>query len=309
MLGSGGGAQCGHAIADAELRQRHYVHIAFHHQDAAGFFHGGAGFVEAVEVFAFIEQRGVRRVEVFGFGVVQHAAAEADNLPAAVADGEHDAVAEAVVVAAVFFNHHAAVDQRFGRVGGETLRQRPPAVGRIAQAVVGGDFVGEAAFFQVAFGCFAGGQLAGVEGGGLGGGFFQGLLALFAARARFGAFLPTFLLRHRHAGAVGQILHGFGEAQSLVFHDETDGRAVRAAAEAVVELFARADGERRGLFFVERAAGHVVGAAFLQRHALVDDVDNIGFGQQLVDEFAGNHASALGLGNGLRLPENHGGDF
>ena len=31
VLGGGGGAQCGHAVADAELRQRYYVHIAFHH--------------------------------------------------------------------------------------------------------------------------------------------------------------------------------------------------------------------------------------------------------------------------------------
>ncbi len=65
----------------------------------------------------------------------------------------------------------------------------------------------------------------------------------------------AFALRHLHAGAAGQFLDGVDEAHALVFHDEADGRAVRAAAEAVVELLGRADREGRRFLVVEGAAG------------------------------------------------------
>ena len=132
VFGAGGGAQCGHAVADAELRQRYHVHIAFYYQDASGVFNGGAGFKQAVEVAAFVEQGCFRRVEVFGLAFVEHAPAKADDLAALAADGKHNAVAKTVVVFAVFVNHHAAVYQCVAGVGLECFGQWLPAVGGVA---------------------------------------------------------------------------------------------------------------------------------------------------------------------------------
>ena len=293
MFGGGGGAQRGHAVADAELGQRHHVHIAFDDQNAAGFFDGGAPFMQAVEVAAFVEQRGVGRVEVFGFGVVKYAAAEADNLAARVADGKHDAVAEAVVIFAFIVDDHTAVDQRGVGVGLEHLGERLPAFGCVAQAVMFDDVGIEAALLQIVLRRRIEFELLAVEIGGRLGGFFQCLLFFLAFGALLGIVGSAFYVRHRHAGAVGQILHRFAEAQSLILHDKTDGRAVCAAAEAVVKLFAGAHRKRRRFFFVKGAAGHIICAAFFQRYVLVDDVDDIDFGQQLVYEIGWNHGGVF----------------
>ena len=47
-----------------------------------------------------------------------------------------------------------------------------------------------------------------------------------------------------------------------VLHQEADGVAVLAAAEAVVELLGRADAEGGRFFAVEGAQPHEIGAAF-----------------------------------------------
>src|SRR5690606_27285393 len=50
------------------------------------------------------------------------------------------------------------------------------------------------------------------------------------------------------------------------------------------------DGERRGLFRMEGAAGAVVGAGLLERHVALDDVDDVDAIQQLLDKAVRNHA-------------------
>ena len=57
-----------------------------------------------------------------------------------------------------------------------------------------------------------------------------------------------------------------------MLHQEPDGRAVRAAAEAVVELLGRRDRERRRLLAVERAQPEPVRPALLQLHVAADHV-------------------------------------
>ena len=81
-----------------------------------------------------------------------------------------------------------------------------------------------------------------------------------------------------------------GEAQAVVFHQEAQRRAVRAAAEAVIELLVRAHGERRRLLVVERTARLVVLAGFLERDAAVDEIDDIDPIEQIIDERLGNPA-------------------
>ena len=101
---------------------------------------------EAVELAALREQRRLRRVQVFGLALAQHAPAEADHVAAAVVDREHDAVAKAVVaLAAVAVRSPAPRFRARGRRSREHGRQRLPVVRRIADAEARGDFAGQAA--------------------------------------------------------------------------------------------------------------------------------------------------------------------
>ncbi|MNQ42737.1 hypothetical protein D3C85_564450 [compost metagenome] len=71
-------------------------------------------------------------------------------------------------------------------------------------------------------------------------------------------------------------------------HDEAEGVAAGAAAEAVIELLVGADAERRSLFLVERAAGSVIFAGLFQLQARADHIDDVGAVQKVVNEALGN---------------------
>ena len=73
----------------------------------------------------------------------------------------------------------------------------------------------------------------------------------------------------------GKIFDGVREAKPLMLHQKADSRAVGAAAEAVVELFARAYRERGRLLFMKWTTGGVIGTGFFKRHHTVDDFDDI----------------------------------
>src|SRR5690606_13807731 len=77
-----------------------------------------------------------------------------------------------------------------------------------------------------------------------------------------------------------------------VLHQEADRRAMRAAAETVIELLGRAHRERRRLLPVERTQAEEIGARFLQPHRAPDDVDDVDPGEQILDECLRNHRRA-----------------
>ena len=210
-------------------------------------------------------------------------------------------MAEAVVLAAFVVQHHAAVYQRRARIRLEHLGQRRPAFGRVADAVMRDDFGRQAASRHILPCLRRTRQLLLVKRAGCLHHLFQCLLLLFFG-GTLGSGLWVFFadIGHAHAHAVSQKLHGFDKAQTLVLHHKADGRPVRAAAEAMVKLLAGAHGKAGRFFFVERAARHIVRPALFQRNVLVDDIDNIGFGQQVVNEVLGNHKAETGnKGNGL----------
>ena len=84
--------------------------------------------------------------------------------------------------------------------------------------------------------------------------------------------------RQRHSGAGCQFAHDLYEAHVGIVHQESDGSAVGAAAETVVELFILADGKGGGLLVMKRAAGVIVFSGFFQSDPLIDQIDNIGSG-------------------------------
>ena len=71
------------------------------------------------------------------------------------------------------------------------------------------------------------------------------------------------------------------KTEAIKLHEKANSRAVRAAAKAVVELFALADRERGGLFAVKWAARLVVRAFLFQWHARFDHIDNVDASQQV----------------------------
>jgi len=81
--------------------------------------------------------------------------------------------------------------------------------------------------------------------------------------------------RHLQAHLTRQILDRFEEGHALVAHQKTDGAAVLAAAEAMIKLLVGADRERRGFFFVERTTGLVILTGLFERHAPIDQLDDI----------------------------------
>ncbi len=112
------------------------------------------------------------------------------------------------------------------------------------------------------------------------------------------------LARQFEAGALRQVRHRIEKPHLLVLHEKADHGAVRAAAEAVIELLVGAHPEGRRFLAVERAAGLVFAAGFLQRHARADDLDDIGTRDDFVDERlwnAAGHGPACGQPPSLAL--------
>ncbi len=140
----------GDRVFDAVLRERDDVHVALDDDDRARVADRVAREKEPVELAALREQRRLRRIEVLGLAVAEHAAAEADHLAAAVVDREHDPVAEPVVaLAAIAGDHEPGGFERRVVVAVERRGQRLPGVGRVADAESRGDRAGEAALLQV----------------------------------------------------------------------------------------------------------------------------------------------------------------
>ncbi len=187
----------------------------------------------------------------------QYAAAEADDPAAAVSDREHDAVAESVIALAVVVLNQPGLVQPADRlrVRAELVEQVGPARRGEADPELGGDLAADAPAAQILGAAGRVGvaaQLPGIEAGGL----FERVVD----RAEIGAAVFAGLARDLEADRLGQGLDRLGEVQTFVLHQKAERGAVRPAAEAVIELLARADGEGGGLLVVEGAAGLVFAA-------------------------------------------------
>src|SRR6185369_11488013 len=101
MLGRRRSAQRRNRVRNASLMKAHDVHVTFNDEQASQGSRSLARLVQTVQLAAFVEELGLRRVEVFRLALVEHATAEADRTAARIADREHDAIAEAVVVAGI----------------------------------------------------------------------------------------------------------------------------------------------------------------------------------------------------------------
>jgi len=216
--------------------------------------------------------------------ILQGAAAEADHASAAVMDGEHDAVAEFVVLAFVPLAQQSRSLQQIRLVlaAAKLAQQTIPAGGSIADLVSLDDVRAQAALLQVGNGMRVLRELFAVPRAGGSQHFKQGSLG---PRGRTGFTWDV------EACLPGQLFHRIDELETFKIHHEADGRTVGSAAEAVIKLLLRADGKRRCFLAVERAAGLEFLAGAPQWHAPADQFDDIDAAKQLLDEGFGYQAA------------------
>ena len=303
VVGGGAGAKGSHCVVDAGLRQSHHVHVTLDHHEPCHLAQGLARFVKTVKLAAFVEERGFRAVEVFRLALVDDATTETDDATARIADGEHDTVTEAVVVAGaacvlrIAFNQHARGHQGLAprRSGAEGIQHIVPAVACVAQCETVNRFAGQAALLEVGARTLVFAERRPVM---LGDVHHQRVEVVVAAV--FGASLRAFT-RNFQTRTPGEFFHGLNEAEVVVFHEEADGGAMRAATEAVIELLYGVHVKRRGFFVVEGAAALRFAPAAFQCDARTHHFDNVDAGEELVNEMLGNasgHGRSIGQDRG-----------
>ena len=94
----------------------------------------------------------------------------------------------------------------------------------------------------------------------------------------------TPFVRHVQTDVARQLFYRVNITQTGILHDETDGRAMRAEAEAMVELFALTDRKGRRFFVMEGTAGGVVGTRFFEWHVTLHHIDDIEAIEQILNE-------------------------
>ena len=287
MVRRGRGTQRCHRLGDPELEQRDHVHVALDHDQPLDLLVGLAYLPQAVQFAALVEQRGLGGVEVLGAVVLlEHAAAEGDHPATAVEDREHHPVAELVVdVAAVVLGEQAgAVEQLHPPlVLAQCIAQAAVAIRRVADLEARAVLFIHATAIQVAAGLVAALQVALEELRGR----LKRRVQLAAVVLLLGA-ARVLAARHFHASALGQFIHRVEEFEAVVVHQEADRGAMRATTEAVIELLGGRDRERRRALVMERATRCVFLALSLQRHAAAHHLDDVGAGEQIVDESVGD---------------------
>ncbi len=219
-----------------------------------------AGLVQAIEEMPLVEALGLDGVDVLGLVVAQGAAAETDQPPRGVVDGEHEPVAKPVVEPAPVLLRAAdqarrlEIGERHPRRQG--IGQSLPAVGGVAEAVALHELGRHAPAGEVALGRGGLAQLVGEEARRRGQRSFE--IPLGRAAGTDGA------RRQRDGVALGERLDGRRKVVAGRQHVQLDGVAADAAAEAVEQPPHRVDAERRRLFLVQRAESLVAAAGLAQ---------------------------------------------
>src|SRR6266404_5730737 len=290
-LGGGeGGAERGHRLAEAVLMGHEAVEVALDEDGPAPVADRSLGDVEGVEHLALDVERGLRGVEVLRLLARQRAPAEGHHAALHVADREEQAATEAVVEAGLVLagQDEPGLHQDVVRdpLPAHDREQRVPALGRVAQAEALAHLGVHPTLLEIGARLLAAAlpQRGGVE---LGRERhhapqrFELAVHLGCPRARVG---------QGHPGALGERAHRLREGDAVLAHQEAEGVAARAAAEAVVDVALRVDRERRGLLGVEGAEPLPVLARALELHHLADDLEDVDAGADLVEVLLGESA-------------------
>ena len=251
---------------------RHHIYIALCENNIPAFRFFCQ--IQGKKVPAFVENQGLGAVHVLRFPVAQDAPGEADHVSAHVDHREHEAVAEGIVKTAAVLAaaHKPRVEHLKIRValGAHGLFQAVPGVRGKADAEIFRRGRADPPPLHIRAGALPGrGRELLIEKA-------RGVPVERKQTAALAALLIVRLLRQLHPGALGQEFHRLGEGEVFDLHDEIDDAPALAAAEAVIDLLVRRDGEGGRFFAVEGAEAEQVGPAlFGQAHIARDHVHNI----------------------------------
>lgn len=270
-------------VLDTRLVHRNHIGIAFDHDGEVELLDRLLGEIESVQLTFLAVYLALGRILVLGNGLVgtQRTAAESDDAPRNVMYGENHPVAEAVVerTVALAFERKAGRDQELLFISRRQRILRHPVATRGAEpeAELLDRGVGHAALLA---------EIGHTHAHALGlvvqvVGEIIGRPAVerehrFAVVVAAYLFLGHLLLLDLDAVSFGHHLQGFGIGDVLVLHQERDGIAAFAAAEAFIYPLRGRHDERRGFLVVERAAGLIVHTLALERDVLADNIHDIG---------------------------------
>ncbi len=223
MIFGGGGAQRGHGVVNAVLRQRHHVHVALDHHQLFQLAGRLTRLVQAVELAPLVKDRRLRRVEVFGLLIPHDPTAKGDGPTAQIAYREHHPVAEAIIgtPGVLAMNQQTVLDlhRLTDALGAQMLLQRLPPAGGITNPVGGHHIWREAAPLQVALGRLAllHLQSLAIEAG-------RHLEKIDPFLAFFLPLLGSRVVRpfpgHVQPQPSGQLLDCLGKGQLVIFHQK-----------------------------------------------------------------------------------------
>ena len=94
-----GGTKGRHRVSQTRLVQGDSIELALDDKDRLRAADGFPVDIKGKERLPFLEQRRIRRIQIFGYPVAKYAATESDNALTEVGDAEHDSGTEAVVIA------------------------------------------------------------------------------------------------------------------------------------------------------------------------------------------------------------------
>ncbi len=251
VLGGGRRPERRDGVREAGLMQPDGIHVPFDNEQALEVRAAAARLVQAVELAALVEEHGLRGVEVLGLTLIDDAAAEGDDAAAGIADGKHEPVAEAVVVAfgilgasrrlsPLALDDQAEICELAALAvrAAEALQHLVPGVGRVADSEPLHRLAVQSPFDGVLLRTLIARERLGIELRDASHDFVQRLIG--PPRTRCGG---SPFVRHVQAQAGGELLDRFRKGHPVVLHQEPQHRAVRAAAEAVIELLVRAHPE------------------------------------------------------------------
>ena len=222
------------------------------------------------------------RVHVFRLGLVEHAAAEADNVAPHVDHREHEPVAELVIQSALFVLHHKTRAHKLVLAVAllcHGAQETVPAIGRGAHAEAHGDAAADLSLLEIGANRRSLGTLQRlvVPARGV-------AVQLEHTAAELLRPAVVFLLRHGEIHPPRQKADRVRIGEVFDLHDEVDDAAALFAPEAVIELLVLQHMERGRFFIVKRAAAPVAPALARERDVSTDHVDNVVAGEQLVQK-------------------------
>ena len=234
------------------LGKAHHIHIALHQEDPLRISQGLATLPEAVELPPLMKHGSFRGIQILRLTVAKHPSPKANGAPPPIANGEGDAVSEAIVASTAF---PTGQEPGFNEL---LLEGLPTPKGlqeifvtrrRVANTKVLRRGTGESATLQIFHGPGALRVLAKLKLeppiGPLEHRKERASPIIFPHHPRFPGHL------HPRHGCQG--LHGLHEFQAVVLKKKGEGRAMHAAAEAMVEALFRDHMKGGGLLPVKGA--------------------------------------------------------